>query len=117
MHGLLGVWIAYLIGQVLHILKRAQLSSWNPATPGDSIRAFLRANWVDVLIRFTLCTAGFIVWASQPQFVEVVLEKFGASDWLNILQVNVLTAMAYGFAADSVFDYVLAAVRRKFVPC
>lgn len=94
-------WLAFLAGQLLHDLKRADIQSrWRP---GATKRAFFTKNWVVLVIRAALQLPFFYGW-----------RHYDVLPWISSLTgyavpfaipVNPLTSFLFGFFADSLLDW------------
>lgn len=110
----LSLWLFYLLGQLFHILKQAQRTTWDPHSPINSVRAYLATSWLDCAWRFLLCTALFVVWWRDPAWILALLARVLPLDLNDLaLKPNLFTALVYGFFSDSVLDFLFSFLRSK----
>lgn len=100
-------YIAFLAGQGLFLLKRADSAIRNPTTTILRRRDFLYHNWVTILVRAAIeLVAVFYPW--QHFSTSQILAFFGWSAWAGLTAgfSSVATAFVLGFAADSILDWI-----------
>lgn len=100
------VWIFYLLGQVLHMLLKAQASVASLNSPVNSYGVYFRRNGLALLVRFFAGTCLFILWSAGAGsiFGEQFLPVMSGSSLLTKAAV----AGMFGLGTDSIADKVLA---------
>jgi len=111
------LWLLYLLGQAMHVLKRAAISAASTVSAGSSIREWFCRNWPTVVVRVFLNSALFLLWATP--WLDLILDKVGAKGLVGKFPVptvlnpqTAFIAMVSGFAADSLIDALIF----RFVP-
>jgi hypothetical protein len=105
----LGLWLFYLAGQALNILKHAQMSSSSSLSGVRSIEEWIWANRIGLAVRVFLATALLLWWSGNPTFLNSVLSHFGITIGFE-LPLTKATAGVYGFFSDAILDFVLAKI-------
>jgi hypothetical protein len=101
-----GIWAAYMIGQLLHVLKRADMSVKSKISGVASIRQFLSLNWIAIVIRLGAGAALYeLVWRN-PKVIGALL---GVS-WLEQLPMGWAVAFLFGLLSDLLVDWLTAKV-------
>lgn len=115
------LWSCYLLGQAFQVLKRAQLSSWDPNSPVQSIKHFLGVNWPDVSKAFFFSTVLFVTLWRDPSYLVQGVNVILPATWnvspdtvAHFLQLNILTAAAFGYCSQSLLDYAVALAKKRF---
>ncbi len=103
---MLHFWLFYLIGQLVHLLKRMNQDVQSPAVRLNTYKQFWYVNWPNVIIRVFLCSVGFLLWAEDGANAAKVLNSAGIS--LPQLPLTHATAAIYGFFSDSLVDWVMS---------
>lgn len=94
-------WLAFVAGQLLHDLKRADISA--RAHPGTTKREFITKNWVLLVTRAALELPMFYGW-----------RHYDIMPWISSLTgytvpftvpVNPLSSFMLGYFADSLLDW------------
>jgi hypothetical protein len=99
------LWLMFLAGQGVHILKRAGMCVRSPANAVTSRRQFVRLHWDALLIRGALCAGIFAVALDEPALLSRLAGAMGVSADLS-LRMNPGTSLVFGYFADSVLDWL-----------
>jgi hypothetical protein len=81
------------------------------------MRDYLARNWPTIVIRFFLCTLGFMAWreGTADKLVEIAGRIWGASlpnIIASALPATRTTVAIYGFFSDSIWDWLVG----RFIP-
>lgn len=97
-------WLVFALGQLLFLLKRADLARRSPMNGVASMGAFFAFNWVTILYRSAL---EFVVpfWVYRHVDVNAMIAKTG---WNMPFQVpqSLVVSFVLGLFADFVMDWV-----------
>lgn len=108
-HSSFAVWALYLLGQCVHILKRAGMAVRSKSNSIRSRSAFVAHCWDALLVRLVLC-AGLFWWLlADPRSLARVLALCGvhlAPDF----SMGLGTALIFGYFADSVLDWLVSRI-------
>jgi hypothetical protein len=96
------IWLFYFLGQVVHILKRADQSVGSPDHRAETYKHFLLMYWPSLTIRLFLCTVAFLLWIESPDVVTQLTAGFNLP-----LTLSKATAALFGYFSDSILDWVL----------
>lgn len=109
---LVWLWLWFLIGMSLYMLKRAYFLVKGPNPVATTYTQFVQVCWIPLLIRAAFDSG--IFWACfTPQLVSAGLEYMG---WTSFAwAVSVITqfgvcALFFGYSADSIVDFVITKV-------
>lgn len=111
--GDIGLYLCFLCGQFLFILKRSASAIRNPANPIKTRRAFIYVNWDVLSIRAAI--EGLVVFYPWRHIgLATILSWFhidASTGWLSVLVSNgeasgAIAAIALGYAADSTLDAI-----------
>ena len=105
------LWVLFLAGQVLHILKRAEFAVRSVANPTKSRLDFLRRNWMAVAVRVALGAAVFAFLATDKVPLGQLLTLVGITVSAPI-PLGYGASFVYGYCADSVLDWLCEKVPR-----
>jgi len=118
----LWLWGAFLLGQAVHVLKRADLSASSPISAGTQLTQWFQRNWPNVVQRLFYCSLLFMIWLASgtgDTTLGKILEAVGGTVVQKYLPVPaqlslivIVSSMAFGFFGDSAIDYLQA----KFWP-
>ncbi len=101
------LWVLFFVGQILHILKRAEFAVRSPANPTKSRLDFLRRNWVAVAVRVALGAGAFAFLATDKIPIGQLLALAGVTLSAPI-PLGYGASLVYGYFADSVLDWLCA---------
>ena len=105
------VWLSlfYVVGTFLHLLMRSDLAMKSKVNSVPNRRCWLRAHWVDILVRVAFW--GYLLfwgWLSHPDVFANIAKTFHVPDWLanwfNVVP-NPLSCVGFGFICDVALDY------------
>ncbi len=102
------LWLSFIIGQVLNILRRANLVGTSRSNPLDTW-GFIARNWVLLLIRGVLGAALWALLSHNPSVLTDILGHFGWEVNLTIPLVP-MCAVAFGITVDIFLDWGLEKV-------
>ena len=100
------IWALYLLGQFVHILKRAGMAVRSKSNRIRSRSEFISFNWDALLIRVVLCSGLFWVLLMNPRSLTRIFTLLGAGITADI-PVDLGTALIFGYFADSILDWVV----------
>lgn len=100
------VWLTFLLGFALHVLKRADASSRSRISGVRSIGHFLGLNWAVILIRLAIGVGLFEMLWNNPKFFG---DQLGAS-WIEKLPFGWGFALTIGYCQDSLVDWLCSKV-------
>lgn len=97
-------WLAFAGGQLLFMLKRADLAVRSPLNAVATKRQFFRKNWVVLLIRsFFEFAAVFMPYRHAD--TDAIARSFGWTMPFHIPQSWVVSAL-FGYFSDSIVDWI-----------
>ncbi len=108
-HTTAAVWLLYLLGQFVHMLKRAGMAVRSKSNRIRSRFEFIAFNWDALLIRVVLCAGLFWVLLTNPRGLTRILSLLG-SDLTVDVSVDLGTALIFGYFADSVLDWMVSKI-------
>jgi len=99
------IWLLFLLGQFVHVLKRAgmALRGKNGIT---SRGQYVAHYWDGLLIRLVLSCGLFLILLKNPKGLVTLLGKFGITG-VGDISVDVGTALVLGYCMDSVLDWLV----------
>lgn len=101
------LWAFYILGQLLSMWKRANLSAQSQFSPWENVRQYVRGHAPQMGINFLLCTGLFwTVWHDTTSLSRL-LQVIGISKDFDV-PLNPFTAAVYGVFGDNVMDFVVA---------
>jgi len=103
------LWGLFTTGHILHVLKRASLSTQSRLSGARSRRDWFRANLLALLIRFFVNCAAFSYWITHPSAGTHALAGLGVPVNLT-LEPGHATAAMFGLSGDSLIDWAAAKV-------
>ena len=103
------MWGAYLLGQLLHSLKRASVSASSSISGTKSIAAFYKLNWVAISVRLVLMCAAVSYAHGHPDMITKLLSFAGVHLPFDLPFTN-STVVIYGYFGDSTLDWVLSKI-------
>ena len=103
------IWVLYLLGQFVHILKRAGMAVRSKSNCIRSRIEFIAFNWDVLLIRVVLCAGLFWVLVTNPRGLTRIFMLLGAGITADI-SVDFGTALIFGYFADSILDWVVSRI-------
>lgn len=103
------IWALYLVGQFLHILKRAGMAVRSKSNSIHSRIEFIRFSWDALLVRVVLCAGLFAALLTNPSGLSKLMALLGAGIAANI-SVDAGTALIFGYFADSILDWVVSKI-------
>ncbi len=103
------IWILYLLGQIVHILKRAGMTVRSKSTSIHSHFEFIAFYWDVLLVRVVLCAGLFWVLLTNPRGLTELFAMLGAGITADI-SVDLGTALIFGYFADSVLDWLVSKI-------
>ena len=104
-----GIWALYLLGQLVHILKRAGMAVRSKSNSIHTRFEFIAFQWDVLLVRIVLCAALFWVLLTNPHGLTRIFRLVGADVPLDI-SVDLGTALILGYFADSVLDWLVSKI-------
>ncbi len=104
--GHLILWAAFTVGQILNMLTQAYNVVKDKGNTVDSYKHFFGFFFVPLIVRYFLCLAIFLLWATSPDFMQSAMAKFG---WSTDVKVPIVgaTALIFGFLCDYVLDLIV----------
>ncbi|MCL5287870.1 MAG: hypothetical protein M1453_07755 [Acidobacteria bacterium] len=109
MHATLVIWALYLLGQILHVLKRAGMAVRSKSNSIRSRWEFVVFFWDALLVRVLLCAGLFAALLADPSGLTKLLASLGSGVTADIT-VNPGTALIFGYFADSVLDWLVSKI-------
>lgn len=103
------IWTLYLMGQFVHILKRAGMAVRSKSNRIATRLEFIAFNWDVLLIRVVLCAGFFWVLLTNPHGLTRILTLFGAGIPADV-SVDLGSALIFGYFADSVLDWIVSKI-------
>ena len=103
------IWALYLLGQFLHILKRAGMAVRSKSNSIRSRVAFITFSWDVLLVRVVLCAGLFAALLTNPHGVTKLIGMLGTGIPVDI-SVDSGTALIFGYFADSVLDWLVSKI-------
>src|SRR5438445_13746747 len=97
-------WIAFLLGQGLFLLKRADLGRKSPLNGLPSISAFFVLNWITILYR-SVVEVGLVLYPYRHVDINVLVVKIGWHLPFAIPQ-SIVIAFFLGLFSDYLMDWV-----------
>jgi hypothetical protein len=98
------VWAVYTTGQILHILLSANLSVHSKLNSVDTFGRYFKLRWIPLLCRLFLTTLTFVIAWDNPSIMSL------DSRFLPAGGTQIALAGFMGWAADSIFDKVIAVI-------
>ncbi len=108
-HTTAAIWVLYLLGQFVHMLKRAGMAVRSKSNRIRSRIEFIAFNWDALLVRVVLCAGLFWVLLTNPRSLTRILNLLG-SDLTADVSIDFGTALIFGYFADSVLDWVVSKI-------
>lgn len=108
-HATAAIWTLYLLGQLVHIQKRAGMAVRSKSNRIRSRVEFIAFNWDVLLVRVALCAGLFWVLLTNPRGLTRIFLLFGAEIPADI-SVDLGTALIFGYFADSVLDWIVSKI-------
>lgn len=106
------LWAFYLLGGVLSVWKRANLSASATHTPWDSVKGYLVAHGPQIGINFLLSSGLFWVMWHDTAFLSKLLQYFGVNKDFDV-PLNPFTAAVYGVFSDQLMDFLVSKIGTK----
>ena len=103
------IWALYLVGQILHVLKRAGMAVRSKSNALRSRVAFIAFCWDALLVRLVLCAGLFAALLTNPHGLTKLFGMLGAGINADIT-VDPGTALILGYFADSVLDWLVSKI-------
>lgn len=103
------IWTLYLLGQIVHILKRASMAVRSKSNSIHSRFEFIAFYWDVLLVRVVLCAGLFWVLLTNPRGLTKLFAMLGAGFTADI-PVDLGTALIFGYFADSVLDWLFSKI-------
>lgn len=106
------IWIAFLIGQLLHTLKRYNLITSSPKEPNiSSLVPFARVYWLEIGIRVATGVGVLLVW-KDTRVASSVWALIGEVAPIDLSAVPLFpitpgVALLFGLFWDSLMDWVM----------
>jgi hypothetical protein len=98
-------YLAFVVGQLLSVLRRADMATRSLTNPTPNRRTFIWRNWVPILIRSVLEFV-FIFYPYREFDINTIISKFGWHLPFLIPQ-SVVVAFLFGFFSDALLDWLL----------
>jgi len=110
----LTMFLCFLLGQIGHWAKRANLSTQSDMNDVNRIRDWFKFNLLSIVTRFVACFALFMIWYERvfpslqalpgtPSFLAPVLSM---TAWFFSIPVSAGTSLGWGFVSDSLIDWI-----------
>lgn len=99
-HTILELWILFVVGQAIHILKQSDLSLGSKST-------FFLVAWKDLVVRFFIAAVFFGYWLAHPEALTQLLGLAHINFSLTLAPEHA-TAAGFGFCSDSGLDWITA---------
>jgi hypothetical protein len=109
LHTMVMIWALYLLGQLLHILKRAGMAVRSKSNSIRSRIEFIEFSWDALVVRIVLCAGLFAALLTNPHGLTRLFALFGAGITVDIF-VDPGTALIFGYFADSVLDWLVSKI-------
>lgn len=101
------LWGVYILGQLLSMWKRANLSANSAFTPWQNVRQYVMGHGPQMGINFLLSMGLFwMVWHDTTSLSRL-LQVVGVSKDFDV-PLNPFTAAVYGVFSDNIMDFVVA---------
>lgn len=109
LHSTVMIWALYLIGQFLHVLKRAGMAVRSKSNSIRSRMEFVVFSWDALLVRVVLCAGLFAALLTNPHGLTRLMAMLGAGIAADI-SVDPGTALIFGYFADSMLDWLVSKI-------
>jgi hypothetical protein len=107
------LWVFYIVGGILSMWKRANLSANNVHTPWQNVKEYASAHGPQLGINILLSTALFWSWWHDPAALPRLLSFIGLqADYQ--LPLNPFTSAIYGIFSDNLMDFIVAKGAARF---
>jgi hypothetical protein len=106
------LWGFYILGGVLSVWKRANLSANQKFTPWQNVRQYAVAHGPQIGINFLLSSGLFWVMWHDTSFLAKILQYFGINKDFDV-PLNPFTAAVYGVFSDQIMDFIVAKISVK----
>ncbi len=103
------IWALYLLGQFLHVLKRAGMAVRSKSNSIRSRIEFIAFSWDALLVRVVLCAGLLAALLTNPRGLTKLMAMLGAGITADI-SVDPGTALIFGYFADSVLDWLVSKI-------
>jgi hypothetical protein len=103
------LWMLFLAGHGLHVVKRASLSAKSPLSGIDTRLGWLRAHALNLGIRLFVNAAAFSYWIAHPAIATHAISAMGLPVNLTLEPGHAAAAM-FGLTGDSMVDWAAAKV-------
>ncbi len=108
-HTTAALWTLYLLGQFVHMLKRAGMAVRSKSNRIASRVEFIAFNWDALLIRVVLCAGLFWVLLTNPRGLTRIIMLFGANVAADF-SIDLGSSLIFGYFADSILDWMVSKV-------
>jgi hypothetical protein len=107
---LLWLWIWFIIGELIYILKRAYYLITGPNPIANDYKQFLQRCWVPLLIR--AITGAGVYWLTfYPEVLSEAISLVGLNIQLHSpIPHYAVVALFFGMGMDSILDFALSKV-------
>lgn len=104
----LGIWIWYLIGQLIHTLLQLSAVSKAKNNPAGSVLQAFKQRWLAVVARLFVATAFFLLVANDPQIFLRILSAIGLTFDPGPAGIKMSAGLAglFGYFADSLLGFI-----------
>jgi hypothetical protein len=106
------LWVAFMAGQLLNVLKQAAMAIRNPHNPVKTRRDYVYRNWDILVLRGAVGVLLFWTYKTWPDGLTMLLAHFGVQFNLNLPLIPPV-ALGLGLASDFCLDWV--AVKLPFL--
>ena len=106
------LWAFYILGGLLSVWKRANLSKSKDYTPWGTVKQYLVAHGPQIGINFLLSTGLFWTVWHDTTFLSRMLVYIGIQKDFEV-PLNPFTAAIYGVASDNLMDFIVAKISNK----
>ena len=103
------LWLLFLAGHTLHVLKRAGLSVQSNISGTQSRLQWLRTNAVNLAIRLFVNAAAFSYWLAHPDAPTQLTRALNVPFDSTIAPCNAAAAM-FGLCGDTLVDWAAAKI-------
>jgi len=98
-HTLIELYVLFLLGAAMHVLKRLSMTKLGKL-------AYLKAYWLNLVVRVFLGALGYALWQANPQVIQAYLPAWAK----DVLPTGHVSAMLLGYFLDSGLDLLASKV-------
>jgi hypothetical protein len=115
---LMWLWLWFIIGELVYILKRAYYLITGPNPIANNYKQFLERCWAPLLVR-AICGAGVYWLTFYPELLSDALSLAGINWQIHSsIPHYAVFALFFGLGVDSILDFVVSKIPylRDFLP-